>query len=67
MGVSPSPSLNGRDHRKKTRGGGRFPSSFGGGASSLWGCSGVGKGFYEAAGLGEPPRVVSLARGGAPE
>jgi hypothetical protein len=46
MGVSPSPSLNGRDYRKMTRGGGRFPSSFGGDTSSLWWCSGIRKGFY---------------------
>jgi hypothetical protein len=50
MGVSPSASLNGGDHRKKTRGGGRTPSSFGSSASSRWWCFSVGKGFYGGGG-----------------
>jgi hypothetical protein len=50
MAVSPSPSLNGGDHQKKTRGGGRSPSSFAGATSSRWWCSGVGKGFYGGSG-----------------
>jgi hypothetical protein len=65
-GVSPSPSLNGGDHWKKTRGSGRFPLSVDGGVSSRWWCSGVGKASTGAVGLSEPPGL-SIWREEAPE
>jgi hypothetical protein len=62
MGVSPSPSLNGGDHRKKTHSGDRFPLIFDSGVSSRWWCSGVGRGFYRGSG---PQRTSWGCRFGA--
>jgi hypothetical protein len=63
MGVSPGPSLNDGDHRKKTRGGGWFPLSFGSGVSHCGGGPASGKASTGAAVTGGPPPSSSSAWG----
>jgi hypothetical protein len=65
MGVSPSPSLNGREHRKRRATAAGFPPALTVARALSGGAPVSGKASTGATGLDEPPGAVDLARGGS--